>query len=67
MEPFYITTQEPLVTGTSNLDMFLDRPFRLDNGLILFCRNGSAEIEIDLKKHKVSPNAEVVILPATIL
>ena len=67
MEPFCITTQEPLVTGTSNLDRFLDRPFRLDNGLILFCRNGSAEIELDLKKHEVSPNAEVVILPATIL
>ncbi|MBC5622428.1 MULTISPECIES: helix-turn-helix domain-containing protein [Butyricimonas] len=67
MKPFYTTTEEPLVTGTSDLNMIFDRPYRLDSGLILFCREGTAEIEIDLKKYPVVPNAEVVILPATTL
>lgn len=67
MELFHITLEEPLVIGTSSLDIFFDRPHRQDNGLILFCRQGTAEIELDLKKHQVEPNAEIVILPATTL
>lgn len=67
VNPLSATLEEPFITGTNNLSKLKNRLYKLEGGSILFCLNGWAQITIDLKKHEIIKNTQVVLLPNTII
>ena len=47
----------------SNLDTFMNSPFRIENGYILLCISGEASVNIGLVTCKISKNVEIVFMP----
>ena len=50
-----------------NLEFYHNRLIKLTNGVLLFCSGGEAEITIDLEKHHIIPNTNIMLLPGSIL
>ena len=65
--PLSATLDEPLVADTCNLGRLKNRLCKLEGGTILFCLNGWAQLTIDLKKHEVVKNTQIVLLPNTVV
>lgn len=67
MNPLATTPQETFKAGTDNLEYFSNRLVKMNNGVLLFCYSGEAEITIDLKRHHIVPNTDMLLLPCSIL
>lgn len=65
--PLSATLDEPFVADTCNLGRLKNRLCKLEGGTILFCLNGWAQLTIDLKKHEVVKNTQIVLLPNTVV
>lgn len=52
-------------TGESSLNMFLDCPYQMDGGFVLYCTEGEAIISVGAQKHTITKNTEMIILPGT--
>ena len=65
--PLSATLDEPFVADTCNLGRLKNRLCKLEGGTILFCLNGLAQLTIDLKKHEVVKNTQIVLLPNTVV
>nr|WP_302831513.1 helix-turn-helix domain-containing protein [uncultured Bacteroides sp.] len=66
MNPLAIYKQEQFKAGTDNLEFFLNRLVKMNNGVLLFCQTGEADITIDLEKYHIVPNTNIVLLPRSI-
>lgn len=67
MNPISTTKQETFKAGADNLEFFNNRLVKMNNGALIFCCNGEAEITIDLKKYRIVPNTNIMLLPRSIL
>lgn len=61
-----ILLQKSFIAGTYNLSNATNRLWKLDGGAIFICRQGTADVSIDLKDYLLEANAQVVLLPGTI-
>ena len=67
MNPLLTTKAEIFRSGSDNLEFYHNRLVKLTNGVLLFCSGGEAEITIDLEKHHIIPNTNIMLLPGSIL
>lgn len=65
--PLNATLYEPFIADTCNLGRLKNRLCKLEGGTILFCLSGWAQLTIDLKKHEVVKNTQIVLLPNTVV
>jgi YesN/AraC family two-component response regulator len=49
--------------GESNLDIFLDRPYRLEGGVSFFCTSGAATLCYGVGEHRITKNTDSLLLP----
>ncbi|WP_294591125.1 helix-turn-helix transcriptional regulator [uncultured Bacteroides sp.] len=66
MNPLLTTLQETFRSGTDSLEYFHNRLVKMNNGALIFCIQGAAEITIDLQKYHIVPNTSIIILPKSI-
>ncbi|WP_300699980.1 AraC family transcriptional regulator [Bacteroides sp.] len=66
MNPLLTTQQETFRSGTDDLEYFHNRLVKMNNGALIFCIQGEAEITIDLQKYHIVPNTSIIILPKCI-
>ncbi|MCD7930038.1 MAG: helix-turn-helix domain-containing protein [Tannerellaceae bacterium] len=66
MNSFFTLAEEPFLVGESNLHKFLNRPRRLDWGLLFLCRQGKATISTEIISYEIQTNFKVTLLPGTI-
>ena len=67
MNPLLTTKAETFRSGSDNLEFYHNRLIKLTNGVLMFCSGGEAEITIDLEKHHIIPNTNIMLLPGSIL
>lgn len=65
--PLTVSEEEPFVVGKSDLAFFRNNPIRCEGGVVLFCRRGSAEMTLDLRRDTIRTNTVVFVLPGTLL
>lgn len=66
MSPLITTQQVKFKAGTDNLEHFSNRLVKMNNGVLMFCTEGEAEVIIDLKKYHIVPNTIIMMLPRSI-
>lgn len=66
MSPLITTPQEKFKAGTDNLEYFNNRLVKMNNGALMFCTEGEADITIDLKTYHIVPNTNIILLPKSI-
>lgn len=66
MNPLLTTKQETFRAGTDTLEFFHKRLLKMNNGALLFCTQGEADITIDLEKYHIVPNTNIMLLPRSI-
>lgn len=60
--------KEPFSAGNNeNLSSFKKQLWKLDGGSIYFCRQGWAELNINLKEYKITANTQIVLMPGSIV
>ncbi|WP_455586925.1 helix-turn-helix domain-containing protein [Bacteroides sp.] len=62
-----VSIERPFIAGNGDLAAFHHRLNKLDCAAILFCRSGWAQVTIDLRKHEIVKNTQVVLLPGTVI
>ncbi len=67
MDQFSTLSTDPFLIGESDLDIFRDRPKRLEWGVIFICTEGEALISTEIINHEIKKNSKVTLLPGTIL
>lgn len=67
MNSIALLENESFRVGETNLEYYQDRLVKVTGGAFLFCVQGSAEITIDLEKHAIGVNTNVVLLADSIL
>lgn len=68
MNPLLTTQTETFRAGNDNLSYFRDRLIRItDNGAIMFCIKGEANITIDFQEYHIVPHTQIVLLPDSVL
>lgn len=67
MEIWHITENDPFIAGTGDFKAIENRFIKLNNASIFFCRQGHAHIQIDLLEYDLIPNAQLVLLPGSII
>lgn len=65
--PLTLSRERPFVAGTSNMAAFQRRLYKLDCIIIVLCRNGWGQVLIDLHRHEIVRNTQIVLLPGTVL
>lgn len=65
--PLIVSAEEPFTVGKSDLAFFRNNPVRCEGGVVLFCRRGSAEMTLDLRRGTLRTNSVVFVLPGTLL
>lgn len=53
--------------GESDLGGLLDTPYKIEQGVILYCCSGTANISVDLNKWDIVQNTVISLIPETIL
>lgn len=66
MSPLITTQEEKFKAGTDNLEHFSNRLVKMNNGVLMFCIEGEADVIIDLKKYHIVPNTNIMMLPRSI-
>lgn len=61
------TTENPLIVENTDLALLQNRPLRISGGAIIFCLSGEATVSIDLQKHKIYTNSEIILIPDSTL
>jgi AraC-like DNA-binding protein len=51
--------------GESNLNQFLDSPYRLKGGFVFFCTAGKAILSYGIDEYAIEQNTESIVLPCT--
>lgn len=67
MNPLLTTKQETFRAGTDKLEFFRERLLKMNNGALMFCTRGEANITIDLRKYHIVPNTHITLLPSSII
>ena len=67
MNPFKLRKEESFTMGESNLESLLDSPYKIGQGMILYCYSGTANISVDLNKWDIVQNTIISLIPKTIL
>ncbi|MBQ8501990.1 MAG: AraC family transcriptional regulator [Bacteroides sp.] len=67
MNPLLTTKQESFRTGTDDLYFYHNRLVKLDNGVLLFCLKGEADVTIDFKHCHLTENTTLVIFPESVV
>ena len=58
---------ERFAVGSSTMAAFVDSPRRIDGGVIMVCRGGSARITVDLRSYGLHAGSSLFLLPGKIL
>lgn len=58
---------ERFAVGRSTLTDYIDHPSRIDCGIIMICRSGSANVSIDVLSLTLNAGSEAVVLPGKIV
>ena len=66
-ETIALAAGERFAVGHSSMTAYIDRPERIDVGMIMICRKGSALLTLDVRAFNLSRGVEMVILPGKIL
>lgn len=61
-----VLLQKTFIAGVYNLTHTTNRLWKLEGGAIFICRQGTAQVDIDLKDYRIGPNSLVALLPGTI-
>ena len=61
MNPLLTTKQETFRAGTDKLEFFRERLLKMNNGALMFCTRGEANITIDLRKYHIVPNTHITL------
>lgn len=67
MNPLLTTQTETFRVGEDNLSFYHGQQIKMTNGALMFCFSGEADITIDLEKHHITPNTNIILLPGSIL
>jgi AraC-like DNA-binding protein len=51
--------------GKTNLDIFLDYPYRFEGGFVFFCTGGDAVLCYGVDEYRIERNTESIVLPGT--
>ena len=65
--PLILSRERPFVAGTSNLAVFHRRLYKLDCMIIIFCHSGWGQVLIDLERHEIIRNTQMILLPGTVI
>ena len=65
--PLSTTGSEQFIVGESDLNHFLNHPCKLDCGVILLCRSGQADIQMNLRTSLMTQHCEVLLPPGAII
>ena len=67
MYSFFLGQEESFSMGESNLSALLETSYKLECGVILFCREGEANLSVESKQWEIHGNTIIVLIPDTIL
>ena len=67
MNHWNLSDERPLMVSTETLAVPEDFYFKATGLYVLFCLQGEAEIEINLRKYTICPNTQLVLLPGFIV
>lgn len=67
MELIHIPNNEEFVAGSNQTHPKQRQVIKLEDTMILFCKQGHARINIDLQEYEVIENTQTVLLPGSIL
>ena len=65
MDSAFLLFNKEFWAGESNLRIFLDCPYQMEGGFVLYCTEGEAIVFVGAQKHIIKRNTEMVILPGT--
>ena len=65
--PLILSRERPFVAGTSNLAVVHRRLYKLDCMIIIFCHSGWGQVLIDLERHEIIRNTQMILLPGTVI
>lgn len=67
MEIWHIPESDLFLAGTDDFKNICNQYIKLEDAAIFFCRQGEAQIEIDLQAYALTANTQVVLLPGSII
>ncbi|MDR1523783.1 MAG: AraC family transcriptional regulator, partial [Tannerella sp.] len=65
INPSFAHFNEHFWYGETNLDIFLDYPYRLDGGFFFFCTAGEATLCYGVDEYHIVQNTESILLPGS--
>ena len=68
--PRLVSLQEPFAAGTDEANALADiahRLWKINEGTIYFCRQGWAQVTINLQEYEIIENTQTVLLPGSII
>lgn len=66
-QPHIISEENPFIARETDLRILHNRPLRLHGGGILLCQNGNAVISIDTQFYDLRTDAQVILLPGSVV
>lgn len=63
---FMLEPSEKFVVGNDDLSYYQDQPYKVTNGVLMFCYEGEADITIDLTHYHISKNTSTILIPNSI-
>lgn len=66
-QPHIISEENPFIARETDLRFLYNRPLRLHGGGILLCLQGNAVISIDTQHYDLRTNAQVILMPGSVV
>lgn len=63
---FMLEPSEKFAVGNDDLSYYKEQPYKVTNGVLLFCHEGEADIAIDLTRYHICKNTNVILIPNSI-
>lgn len=64
---FILAPTENFAVGNDNLSYYRDQPYKVTNGVLMFCHEGEADITIDLTHYHICKSTSIILIPNSIL
>ena len=66
-ETLTLAAGERFAVGRSSMTAYIDRPERIDVGVIMICRKGTARLILDVRNFDLREGSELLLLPGRIM
>lgn len=63
---FMLEPSETFSVGSDDLSYYRDQPYKVTNGVLMFCYEGEADIIIDLTHYHICKNTSIILIPNSI-